>query len=288
MSSVLSNLSGSIGGVVGGTEHWVAEQWTQRVVQISVYASIVFFVLSSYPLIAFVEKHVWNVFGVKLGKEGILALHSVIFGLFMYVGTRFILDPMVGKVVEGSTGGPCTTNDDCRQGEHGREENLDMYVCKSGKCAMDGGGFLGIHGDGVVQSKVEDILQQTEVDEAQMIGQIPVDDKCEYHIDCFQPMGGISCCKKNKCTMGRSPYGQDEWNDRPGTNTYKRKTYQDKYGEKGDWYAGEDSEVDSEGLFIKPWQGACDRPDWNDGSEKNREAHIKEFFRKGGKQNLDG
>ena len=104
MTSVLSNLSGSIGGVVGGTEHWVAEQWTQRVVQISVYASIVFFVLSSYPLIAFVEKHVWNVFGVKLGKEGTLALHSVIFGLFMYVGTRFILDPMLGKVVEGSGG----------------------------------------------------------------------------------------------------------------------------------------------------------------------------------------
>ena len=112
MSSVLSNLSGSIGGVVGGTEHWVAEQWTQRVVQVSVYASIVFFVLSSYPLIAFVEKHVWNVFGVKLGKEGTLALHSVIFGLFMYVGTRFILDPMVGKVVEGGGGSPTAAQPD--------------------------------------------------------------------------------------------------------------------------------------------------------------------------------
>ena len=104
MTSVLSNLSGSIGGVVGGTKNWLAEQWTERVVQVSVYAAIVFFVLSSYPLIAFVEKHVWNVFGVKLGKEGTLALHSVIFGLFMYVGTRFILDPMLGRVVEGSEG----------------------------------------------------------------------------------------------------------------------------------------------------------------------------------------
>ena len=103
MTSVLSNLSGSIGGVVGGTKNWVAEQWTQRVVQVSVYAAIVFFVLSSYPLIAFVEKHVWNVFGVKLGKEGTLALHSVIFGLFMYVGTRYILDPLMGRVVEGIT-----------------------------------------------------------------------------------------------------------------------------------------------------------------------------------------
>ena len=46
--------AGGIGGVVGGTTHWVADQWTQRIVQVSVYAAIVFFVLSSYPLIAFV------------------------------------------------------------------------------------------------------------------------------------------------------------------------------------------------------------------------------------------
>tara|TARA_B100001094_G_scaffold182961_1_gene177374 strand:+ start:102 stop:470 length:369 start_codon:yes stop_codon:yes gene_type:complete len=101
VESDVGKLLGGARGVVSGAQGWVEQQWTQRFVQISVYASIVFFVLSSYPLIAFVEKHVWNVFGVKLGKEGTLALHSVIFGLFMYVGTRFILDPMVGKVVEG-------------------------------------------------------------------------------------------------------------------------------------------------------------------------------------------
>ena len=62
--------------------------------------------------IGFVEKHVWNVFGVKLGKEGTLALHSVIFGLFMYVGSRFILDPMIGRIVEGR--------------EHGEEEHEEV------------------------------------------------------------------------------------------------------------------------------------------------------------------
>ena len=122
MTSVLSNLSGSIGGVVGGTKHWVAEQWTQRVVQVSVYAAIVFFVLSSYPLIGFVEKHVWNVFGVKLGKEGTLALHSVIFGLFMYVGTRYILDPLMGRVVEGAASanedGSVNDSDNCNKDFH--------------------------------------------------------------------------------------------------------------------------------------------------------------------------
>ena len=101
MSSVLSQLSGSIGGVVGGTTHWVADQWTQRVVQVSVYAAIVFFLLSNYSLIDVVEKNIKSMVGVKLGKEGTLALHAVIFGLFMYIGSRFILDPMLGRIVEG-------------------------------------------------------------------------------------------------------------------------------------------------------------------------------------------
>ena len=101
MSSILSELSGTIGGVVGGTRHWVADQWTQRVVQVSVYAAIVFFLLSHYSLIEVVEKNVWSMVGVKLGKEGTLALHAVI---FMYVGSRFILDPMLGRVVEGNDG----------------------------------------------------------------------------------------------------------------------------------------------------------------------------------------
>ena len=112
MSSFLSQLSGSIGGVVGGTTHWVADQWTQRVVQISVYAAIVFFLLSHYSLIEVVEKNVWSMVGVKLGKEGTLALHAVIFGLFMYVGSRFILDPMIGRIVEGR--------------EHGEEEHEEV------------------------------------------------------------------------------------------------------------------------------------------------------------------
>ena len=53
---------------------------------------------------------------MKLGKEGTLALHSVIFGLFMYVGVRFILDPFVkrflsGQIVEGGDGIAYETGD---------------------------------------------------------------------------------------------------------------------------------------------------------------------------------
>ena len=100
MSALLGDLRGAVGGVQG----WVGQQWTQRVVQVSVYASIVFFLLSSLPLINWVEKNVWSVFGIKLGADGTRVLHAIIFGLFMYVGTRFILDPVISRVVEGNKG----------------------------------------------------------------------------------------------------------------------------------------------------------------------------------------
>ena len=106
----MSGLIGDVRSTVGSAQLWLSQQWTQRVVQVSVYAAVVFFILSSYPLINTVEKSVKSVTGLKLGNEGTLALHSVIFGLFMYVGTRFILDPLLVKaangVVEGQNNDP--------------------------------------------------------------------------------------------------------------------------------------------------------------------------------------
>ena len=98
----MTNLLGTFRGTVGSAQTWVSQQWTQRVVQVSVYAAVVFFLLSNYSLIKVVEKSVKSVSGLKLGNEGTLVLHSVIFGLFMYVGTRFILDPILAKNIIGN------------------------------------------------------------------------------------------------------------------------------------------------------------------------------------------
>jgi len=95
------NVIGGARNVVGGAVGWVEQQWTQRMVQISVYASILFFVLSSFDLIETVDKALTNTLGVKVGKEGTRALHAVTFGFFMYVGVRFILDPLVKRVLAG-------------------------------------------------------------------------------------------------------------------------------------------------------------------------------------------
>jgi hypothetical protein len=92
--------------VVGGTGSWLGKEWTQRLIQISVYGAILFFVLSSYDLIGTVDKQLTSILGMKVGKEGARALHAATFGLLMYIGIRFILDPLVkrfvnGQVVEG-------------------------------------------------------------------------------------------------------------------------------------------------------------------------------------------
>ena len=84
-------------GAVGGVESFVEQQWSQRMVQVSVYAGVVFYILSTYELIGFVEKQLAS-FGLRVGTDGARALHAVIFALFMYYGSRFILDPVMNKL----------------------------------------------------------------------------------------------------------------------------------------------------------------------------------------------
>ena len=92
-----------ITGVLGDAQSWVEQQWTQRIVQISVYAAILFFVLSSFDLINKVDGFIVKSLNVKLGKEGTRVLHAATLGFFMYVGVKFILDPFVHKFVNGKT-----------------------------------------------------------------------------------------------------------------------------------------------------------------------------------------
>jgi len=82
---------------VGQVEHFVLQQWSSRMVQVAVYAGVVFYVLSTYELIGFVEKQLVSV-GLKIGKDGTRVLHAVIFAIFMYYGSRLILDPVVNKL----------------------------------------------------------------------------------------------------------------------------------------------------------------------------------------------
>jgi len=140
-------LFNDITGVLGPAQSWVEQQWTQRIVQISVYAAILFYVLSSLDLINKVDKTILNMLGVKLGKEGSRALHAVTLGFFMFVGIKFILDPFVkqvvsGQVVEGQTTGTCSHAAATRPTNAGQYDEddcnvfTDNMIWKDGKCQL--------------------------------------------------------------------------------------------------------------------------------------------------------
>jgi len=90
-------LSTTVGTTVRGAESLLLKEWSQRMVQVSVYAGVVFYVLSTYELISFVEKQLVSL-GLKIGKDGTRLVHAVIFAVFMYYGSRLILDPVVSRV----------------------------------------------------------------------------------------------------------------------------------------------------------------------------------------------
>jgi hypothetical protein len=94
-------LFSDVSGVIGQAQSWAEQQWTQRIVQVSVYAAILFFVLSSVDLIGIVDKQVTSMLGMKIGTDGTRALHALTFGLFLYIGIVFILDPFVKRVANG-------------------------------------------------------------------------------------------------------------------------------------------------------------------------------------------
>ena len=82
---------------VRGVESVVLQEWSQRMVQVAVYAGVVFYVLSTYELISWVEKQLISV-GIKVGKDGTRVVHAIIFAVFMYYGSRLILDPVVARI----------------------------------------------------------------------------------------------------------------------------------------------------------------------------------------------
>jgi hypothetical protein len=89
---------------LGNVKGWTNYQLHQRMVQIALYGSIVFWILSSFHLIEEVNKLLTKFVGLKVGKDGTRVVHALIFGLFMYVGTQFILDPVFRRanLVEGA------------------------------------------------------------------------------------------------------------------------------------------------------------------------------------------
>ena len=84
-----------------GPVSFLERQWHQRLVQICVFAALLFFLLGSYDLIDQVQKMLRKV-GLKFGKDSTRVVNATLFGLLLFILTRFIMDPVVKRMANGT------------------------------------------------------------------------------------------------------------------------------------------------------------------------------------------
>ena len=83
-----------IGSVVKGAKSAVLDQWRKRMVQLSVYAAVLFYIVANPA----VFKFMMSLLPVRVTQLNLLLLHSVLFGVLMYVGTMFVFDPLLRDI----------------------------------------------------------------------------------------------------------------------------------------------------------------------------------------------
>ena len=81
----------SAGALVKDTKSWVTSKWQNRMVQLSVYAGVFFYIVANPAVFRFVE----SLLPARVTKMNQLLLHSVIFAALMYFGTVLFLDPLL-------------------------------------------------------------------------------------------------------------------------------------------------------------------------------------------------
>jgi hypothetical protein len=91
-----------------GSVSFLESQFQKRLVQVCFFAAILFWLLGSYNLIDQVQKLLSKV-GLRFGKDSTRVVHALIFTVLLYVLSRFIMDPVIrrlsnGSVVEGIGG----------------------------------------------------------------------------------------------------------------------------------------------------------------------------------------
>ena len=82
------------GSFVKDTGSWVANQWQNRVLQLAVYAGVLFYVVANPSVFKFMERFLPS----QISPTNHLLVHAVLFTLLVYVGTRFLFDPVLSQL----------------------------------------------------------------------------------------------------------------------------------------------------------------------------------------------
>ena len=81
------------GALVKDTESWVTSKWANRMVQLSVYAGVFFYIVANPAVFKFME----SLLPRRVTRMNQLLLHSVLFAVIMYFGTSMLFDPLLGE-----------------------------------------------------------------------------------------------------------------------------------------------------------------------------------------------
>jgi hypothetical protein len=80
--------------VVKDSKDWVSSKWQNRMVQLSVYAGVMFYVVANPAVFKFME----SLLPKRLTRMNQLIVHAVLFAIMMYVGTTMFLDPVMSQL----------------------------------------------------------------------------------------------------------------------------------------------------------------------------------------------
>jgi len=80
--------------IVGESKDWIESHWQNRMVQLSVYAGVIFYAVAHPEVFSFMKKFLPQ----GLSNVNQLVVHSVFFAVLVYVGTTMFLDPVLSQL----------------------------------------------------------------------------------------------------------------------------------------------------------------------------------------------
>ena len=86
-------VSSSVKSALSNPVAFLKAEWSQRLVQVAVYAGVMFYIVANPAVFKWVEQFLPK--SVTSGNQ--LVLHSVLFAFLTYLGITMVFDPLLAK-----------------------------------------------------------------------------------------------------------------------------------------------------------------------------------------------
>ena len=92
--NALSRVANMAKGGVNQVSATVKSQWSNRVVQLSLYAAVMFYIVANPEVFKFMMQFLPK----DITRNNQLLVHSVLFAVLVYVGSMYLFDPLAKKL----------------------------------------------------------------------------------------------------------------------------------------------------------------------------------------------